>query len=138
MMILCHMTTMRRPIIPYNPKLKERARFLRNNSTKSEQVLWKYLKGKQILGFDFHRQRSVVQYIIDFFCQELYLGIELDGYTHHFIEKAKKDVQREKRLSKFGVKIIRFWDDEVFKDLDNVLRVIKNTVEERKTELSLN
>ncbi|PKD42769.1 endonuclease domain-containing protein [Rhodohalobacter barkolensis] len=129
---------MRRPIIPYNPKFKERARFLRNNSTKSERLLWKYLKGKQMLGFDFHRQRPVDQYIIDFFCQELYLGIELDGYTHHFVETAKKDVQREKRLSKFGVKIIRFWDDEVFKDLDNVLRVIKHTVEERKSELSLN
>jgi len=123
--------TMRRPIIPYNPKLKEKARWLRNNSTKSEAFLWNFLKGKQMHGFDFHRQRPVDQYIIDFFCQELYMGIELDGYSHLLESSMDWDIKREKRLKELGISIIRFWDDEVFNDLDNVLRVIEIQVLER-------
>ncbi|MDZ7754975.1 endonuclease domain-containing protein [Rhodohalobacter sp.] len=119
---------MKRPIIPYNPKLKERARELRNNSTQSERILWKYLKGNQMLGYDFHRQKPVNNFIIDFFCQELYLGIELDGYSHLFEEKSIYDIKREKKLKSLGVEIIRFWDEEVFNDIDNVLRVIEHVV----------
>jgi very-short-patch-repair endonuclease len=132
---MVHTYTMRRPIIPYNPKLKERARYLRNNSTKAEAFLWNFLKGKQIHGFDFHRQRPVDNYIIDFFCQELYLAIELDGYSHLLVQSEKSDQYKEERLTDLGVKLIRFWDDEVFNDLDNVLRVIEITVLERSEEL---
>jgi very-short-patch-repair endonuclease len=128
---------MRRPIIPYNPRLKQRARYLRNNLTKSEAFLWNYLKGKQMLGFDFHRQRPVDNYIIDFFCQELYLAIELDGYSHLLSTSDKSDFYKEKKLKDLGVELIRFWDEEVFNDLDNVLRVIEITVMERKEEFGL-
>ncbi len=131
------MNMMKRPIIPYDPKLKERARYLRNNSTRSERILWKHLKGKQMLGFDFHRQRPVDHFIIDFFCQELYLGIELDGYSHFLEEKAVYDIQREYRLNTLGVEIIRFWDDEIFDDLENVLRVIEDAVLFKKSRLHL-
>lgn len=86
---------MKRPINPYNPKLKELARRLRNNSTKSEAFLWNYLKGKQIHGFDFHRQRPVDNFIIDFFCQELYLAIELDGYSHLLESSEDRDNRKE-------------------------------------------
>jgi len=55
----------RRTILPYNPKLKEYARKLRNNSTKSEVLLWNYLKRKQMKGFDFHRQKPIGNYIVD-------------------------------------------------------------------------
>jgi very-short-patch-repair endonuclease len=129
--------TMKRPIIPYNPRLKQRARYLRNNSTKSEAFLWNYLKGKQILGFDFHRQRPVDNFIIDFFCQELYLAIELDGYSHFLDSRMETDLRKEKRLSELGIKLIRFWDDEVLNDLENVLRVIEITVMERKEAFRL-
>lgn len=128
---------MNRPIIPYNPKLKERARELRNNSTKSETYLWNYLKGKQMLGFDFHRQRPIDQYIVDFFCSELYLGIELDGYSHTLNSATENDMRREKRLKALGIKLIRFWDDDIFFDLDNVLRVIETTVLIQKRRLNL-
>ena len=77
-----HTCTMRKRIFPYNPDLKEKARQLRNNSTKSEIILWKYLKGKQMCGVDFHRQKPIGSYILDFFCPAICLGIELDGYTH--------------------------------------------------------
>ena len=58
---------MRRKIIPYNPKLKEYARNLRNKSTKSEVLLWEYLKNKRMNGYDFHRQKPIGNYILDFF-----------------------------------------------------------------------
>ena len=123
---------MKRPIIPYNPHLKELARKLRIHSTKSEAYLWNYLKGKQIHGFDFHRQRPVDNFIIDFYCQELYLAIELDGYSHFLEESSISDLRKEQRLKDLGIKLIRFWDEEIFNDLDNVLRVIEITVLERK------
>ncbi len=92
----------RRKIIPYNPKLKEFARQLRNNSTKSEIYLWKHLKGKQMMGYDFHRQKPLDNYIVDFFCHELMLAIELDGFSHQLDEVVEKDELKEKRLNELG------------------------------------
>ncbi|SHG07837.1 Protein of unknown function [Arenibacter palladensis] len=73
---------LKRKIIPYNPELKQLARQLRNNATKAEIFLWQRLIGKQMYGLDFHRQKLIDNYIIDFFCHELMLGIEVDGYSH--------------------------------------------------------
>ncbi len=86
----------RRKIIPYNPKLKEFARQLRNNSTKSEIYLWKHLKGKQMMGYDFHRQKPLDNFIVDFFCHELMLAIEIDGYTHIHEEVQDKDEKKKR------------------------------------------
>jgi len=74
----------RRKIIPYNPKLKNLARQLRNNSTLAEVLLWRELKGEKILGFDFHRQKPIDEYIVDFLCSELSLVIEIDEVSHEF------------------------------------------------------
>lgn len=128
---------MRRPIIPYNPKLKQRARKLRNNSTLSEVILWSHLKGKQMFGFDFHRQRPVGNYIVDFICCELYLVIELDGYTHLLEERSEKDKRREMHLKSFGLHIIRFWDEEVYEEIDNVLWAIETTAIKQQKNLGL-
>ncbi len=128
---------MKRPIIPYNPKLKEKARELRNNSTLSEVILWGYLKGKQMHGFDFHRQSPVDNFIVDFLCRELYLAIELDGYTHLLEKTTQRDLEKENRLKEFGIKLIRFWDEEVYNDIDNVLRVIEITVLDQKKKFEL-
>ena len=119
----------RRKIIPYNPKLKEYARQLRNNSTKSEIILWQYLKGKKMLGYDFHRQKPIDNYIVDFFCSELMLAIELDGYTHVLEEVQEKDKRKEKRLNELGVSVLRFNDELVLNDIDNVLRAIELYIE---------
>ena len=86
---------MKRKIIPYNPKLKEFAKDLRNNSTQAEIKLWMHLRNKQINGFDFHRQKPIDEYILDFFCYELMLGIEVDGYTHLSADVQKKDLKKE-------------------------------------------
>lgn len=90
---------MARKVIPYNPKLKELARNLRNNSTKAENVLWLCLKGKQMNGYDFHRQKPINNFILDLFCHELMLGIEVDGYTHQSEETYIKDELKERKMN---------------------------------------
>ena len=69
-------------IYHYNPKLKQRARQLRNNSTLSEVLLWNELKNGKMKGKDFHRQKPIENFIVDFFCPELALAIEIDGTSH--------------------------------------------------------
>ena len=115
----------KRKIIPYNPNLKELARQLRNNATKAEIILWQNLKGKQMYGYDFHRQKPIDNYIIDFFCHELMLGIEVDGYSHQIIEVFNKDVKKEGLMNMLGLHILRFSDEQVLKDTDNVIRAIE-------------
>ena len=116
----------RRKIIPYNPALKEKARYLRNNSTLSEVLLWKHFKGKQMCDFDFHRQKPLDNYIVDFFCNELMLAIEIDGDSH--IGKEKYDEVRQNKLEGLGIKFLRFADLDVKKNMNGVLEIIENWI----------
>lgn len=120
----------KRKIIPYNPKLKEFARKLRNESTETEIYLWLKLKGRQMYGYDFHRQKPIDSYILDFFCYELRLAIEVDGYSHEFLEVYQKDTVKEKRMSELGISVLRFSDEQVLKDMENVIRAIEFYIEE--------
>ena len=120
----------KRKILPYNPKLTAFARDLRNNSTEAEIFLWLKLKGKQMYGYDFHRQKPIDNYILDFFCYELMLGIEVDGYSHEFLEVYNKDCIKVSRMNQFGITVLRFSDHEVKKDMDNVLRAIEFFIQE--------
>jgi very-short-patch-repair endonuclease len=119
---------MRRRIFPYNPYLKTLARKHRNNSTQAEIRLWLELKGDQLLGYDFHRQKAIDNYILDFFCHELLLGIEVDGVTHQSQEVQKKDRVKERRMADFGITILRFTDDQVMANMDFVLATIRDWV----------
>ncbi|HLP49447.1 MAG TPA: endonuclease domain-containing protein [Chitinophagales bacterium] len=119
---------MRRKVIPYNPILKQLARNLRNNSTQSEIKLWLSLKDRQMMGYDFHRQKPVDNYILDFFCHELMLGIELDGFTHHFEEVYEKDKKKEERLNELGITVLRFNDSDVMNNLTGVWRTIETWI----------
>jgi len=116
---------MRRKIIPYDKKLKEYARRLRNKSTKSEIYLWMELKGRQMKGYDFHRQKPLIHYIADFYCYELKLVIELDGITHDFPGADVRDARRQRKLESIGLTVLRFRDAEVFEDMEEVLRRIE-------------
>lgn len=118
----------RRKIIAYNPALKEYARKLRNNSTKSEIILWVHLKNKQLLGYDFDRQRPVDNYILDFFCYDLMLGIEIDGATHKWESVKLNDELKQSTLSELGITILRFDDDQVKADVAYVVREIQNWI----------
>lgn len=118
----------RRKIIAYNPGLKELARQLRNNSTKAEVFLWQKIKRRQYYGYDFHRQKPIDNFILDFFCHELMLGIEIDGYSHEIVEVYKKDVVKEEKVKSLGISLLRFTDNQVFNDMDNVLRAIEGFI----------
>lgn len=123
---------MRRKIIPYNPKLKELAKKLRKNMTLGEILLWNELKQKKMLGYDFDRQRPIDNFIVDFYCKDLQLAIEVDGDSHNFDEVFEKDELRQHRLETLGVKFLRFDDVEVKKDMNNVLRVIEGWIKENE------
>ncbi len=127
---------MYKKIIPYNTKLKEHAKYLRKNSTLSEILLWKKIKNKQIRSFDFDRQKPIDNYIVDFFCAELMLAIEIDGSTH--FEQEKYDNYRQKRLESLGVNFLRFGDIQIKKNANSaVLEILdwieKNGANERPT-----
>ncbi|MEC4676059.1 MAG: endonuclease domain-containing protein [Nitrospirota bacterium] len=115
-------------ILPYDPKLKEKARYFRNNSTKAKIRLWLYLKRRQIMGYDFHRQKPIGNFIVDFFCRELMLAIELDGYTHTFEEVADRDEKKEQRLRESGVRVKRFRDEDVMNNIEGVMEEIEGWV----------
>jgi very-short-patch-repair endonuclease len=119
----------RKEIIPYNPKLKLLARNLRNHSTLSEILLWNYLKNKQMRGFDFHRQKPIDNYIVDFYCPELKLAIEIDGVTHG--DKEKYDEIRIRRLKSLGMNILVFRDSDVKKEMNAVLEKISDWIKEQ-------
>ena len=91
-------------LIYYNPELKEKARHLRNESTFSEILLWLKIKGK-VFGYEFHRQVPLDEYIVDFYCHELGLAIEIDGSSHD--NKFDYDLKRQRRLESLGVRFIR-------------------------------
>jgi len=122
----------RRKIIPYNPRLVSLAKALRKNMTLSEVLLWDVLKQKKMLGYDFDRQKPIDEYIVDFYCKDLMLAIEIDGDSHDSEEAYDKDVKRQKRLEHLGVRFLRFDDLEVKKDMNNVIRVIENWIEKNR------
>ncbi len=115
--------------ITYNPYLKQKARELRNNSTLGEILLWKKLKGKQCYGFDFHRQKPILNYIVDFYCYKLKLIIEIDGYSHKF--KTEEDKERDLALFELGFTVLRFEEGEVRNNLDVVLQTLSIFIENK-------
>ena len=124
---------MRRKILPYNPKLKSIAKNLRKNMTLSEVLLWQRLKQGQLLGYDFDRQRPIDNYIVDFFCKDLMLAIEIDGSSHHSEMAFAQDIRRQKRLETLGIRFLRFKDEEVKKDLDRVVEQIYHWITENSS-----
>ena len=97
---------MRHQIIPYNPNLRGRARELRKKMTLAEVLLWKRLKGKQLCGYDFDRQRPLGRKIVDFYCKQLKLAVDVDGSVHDFTRE--KDERRQRELEALGVTLLRF------------------------------
>ena len=105
--------------------LKDKRKKLRNNPTQAEAFLWGYINNTQLEGRKFRRQSSIKNYIVDFYCPEEKLVIELDG-DFHFDEKAiKDDEKRSKKLEAEGLKVIRFENQEVLLNLNSVLSEIK-------------
>ncbi|MCA6366162.1 MAG: HsdR family type I site-specific deoxyribonuclease [Cytophagales bacterium] len=126
--------TFRRKIIPYNPKLTERAKELRQNMTLGEVALWNEIKQRK-LGFDFDRQRPIDNFIVDFYCKDLMLAIEIDGDSHSSDEAKRYDANRQEILESLGVRFMRFDDMLVRNQVEKVVAEIRQWIDEKKHDL---
>ncbi|WP_281499727.1 ribonuclease P protein component [Allomuricauda sp. SCSIO 64092] len=114
--------------IPYDPKLKEYARALRKNSTLAEVLLWNNIKNG-VLGAQFHTQVPLLNFIVDFYCHELMLAIEIDGRSHDF--KYGYNEKKQGLLEQKGVRFLGFSDMEIKTDMANVMLTIADEVKKQ-------
>jgi very-short-patch-repair endonuclease len=115
-------------IASYRPDLKQIARSLRQNMTDIELKLWSKLRGKQMLGVQFYRQKPLGDYIVDFYAPKVKLVIEVDGSQHREPENEEKDNQRETFLKGLGIEVLRFDSRTIFTETEGVLETIYITV----------
>jgi very-short-patch-repair endonuclease len=111
-----------------------RARKLRRELTPAERILWKELRGRRFAGLKFRRQFPVSPYVLDFYCFELKLSLEIDGESH--LDNNGYDERRQQAIEAEGIKTLRFWNTQVFDELDSVLEAIWNECEARKKMIS--
>ncbi|MEX2567185.1 MAG: endonuclease domain-containing protein [Cyclobacteriaceae bacterium] len=112
-----------------SPLIQKRARKLRQSMTAPEKILWEKLKNNSILNLKFRRQHPIYKYIVDFYCHRLRLVIEIDGEIHENTDAKEYDCNRTYELEELGLVILRFRNDEIFKNLIGVLRKIQFTCE---------
>ena len=111
-------------MIYYNHGLKNTARTLRKNMTEPERLLWSRIRRKQLRGFQFYRQKTVGNYIVDFYCPSARIIIEVDGGQHFEEQGRKKDKIRDAYLSKLGFEVLRFPNWEVMRNVDDIVEDI--------------
>jgi very-short-patch-repair endonuclease len=111
------------------PKTKRQRRNLRTEQTKSEAKLWSKLRNRQLVGCKFRRQHPVDQYILDFYCPELRLAIEIDGDSHFIGLAPVRDKEREQYLTRYGIRMLRFTNEDVRTNLDSVIQAIFHEVQ---------
>ena len=117
------------------PRVFEKAKIPRENMTASEQKLWQQLKGKKMLNLRFRPQHPVDKFIADFYCHPLKLIIEVDGGIHKSKDQKDYDLNREVELNFWGIKVIRFTNDEVDQNMNLIITQIQSICLERRTEL---
>jgi very-short-patch-repair endonuclease len=110
-----------------NGRLFEYARALRKKMTPAESILWEHIRNKK-LGAKFRRQHPIEAYILDFYCHELKVGIEVDGSIHEYGDNKLYDTYRTLHLKEYDIKIIRFRNEEVLNNLDEVIARLKNLI----------
>ncbi|MCC2630309.1 MAG: hypothetical protein K0S38_118 [Candidatus Paceibacter sp.] len=109
--------------------MQARRRELRKNATLQEIILWKYLRKKK-LGYLFYRQHSIGPYVVDFYCPQAKLIIELDGQQHQELENKKYDSERTVFFETLGFRVIRFWNSEIDNEINSVLFTIQKNLSE--------
>ena len=107
-----------------NQNIQRNAKNLRKRETKAEKLLWEKLKNKQLLGLKFRRQHPIDIFIADFYCHKIKLVIEIDGSIHELLEIKEIDDGRTFELEKLGIKIIRFTNNDIEKNIDMVIKKI--------------
>jgi len=111
----------------YQKRLRQR---LRNSATAAERVLWSRLKHSQLLGFKFRRQQGIAQYVVDFYCPACKLAVEIDGATHSTAREIQRDRIRQRYIESFGVHFLRFTNEDVYENLEWVIKVIAKDLQE--------
>lgn len=114
----------------YAKGLKNSARCLRQNMTDSEQRLWSRLRGKQLLGVQFYRQKPLGPYIVDFYAPKVTLVVEVDGSQHLGIEHQQRDIVRDQFLAKQGLRVLRFDSRQMLIETDAVVETVFRAVAE--------
>ena len=112
------------PNPPLPSEMLDRCRDMRKNATSAESWLWHFLRNRQFGGYKFRRQHVYRGYILDFYCHEAKLAIELDGSGHLEEAQVEYDRDRTAALNICGLRIIRFWNNDVFEQIEMVLGVI--------------
>jgi very-short-patch-repair endonuclease len=112
----------------YNKKeMKPIRRQLRKQNVPAEKVLWQKIKRKQ-LGYRFLRQFSIGRFVVDFYCPEKRIAIEIDGFTHSADNEIKKDMIKENYIKSLGLDLIRFKNSEIYNDMDLVLNFLNDRI----------
>jgi very-short-patch-repair endonuclease len=109
-----------------------RARYLRRTATEAERVLWRRLRSRYFGNCKFRRQHPIGEYIVDFYCADAALVIEVDGGGHDYRTNRRLDNIRSKFLNDCGLEVLRFWNSQVHGDIEAVLTVIWATLEKRR------
>ena len=117
-------------MLRYDDILKDKARELRKHSTDSERALWARLRGRQLLGIQFYRQKPIGNYIVDFYAPKAKLIVEVDGSQHLQNDHIERDKSRDTYLAGLGLEVLRFDSREVLKETDCVAAVILKTIEQ--------
>ncbi len=111
-------------MLSYNKKLKKYSRKLREGTTDAERLVWSRIRRKQLKGYQFYRQKTIGNYIVDFYCPKANLIIELDGGQHYSDEGIAKDGKRDAYMVSLGLKVLRFSDRDVFRNLNGIIEKI--------------
>lgn len=111
-----------------DPALKQRRRELRRNQTEAEKTFWMHVRNRQFYGMKFFRQYSTGPYILDFYCPELKLAIELDGGQHTQADSQEYDAARSAYLKAQGINVMRFWNHEVLNDAESILTMMTEKI----------
>ena len=119
---------MRKPslykVLPYNPRLKQKARMLRKAGILHEVLLWQAIRSCKLNGLDFDRQKVIGNYIVDFYCAEKSVVIEVNGYSH--IDRSEKDIRRERYLRSLELSVIHISAKDVLQNLSEVVVFLSN------------
>ena len=117
-------------------ELKNKRKKLRNNMPSPEVYLWNRIKNKQVLNIKFRRQYSIGNYIVDFYSPELKLAIELDGNSHFTNEAIMDDIQRTKYIESLGIKVVRYFNNDILNNIEGVYYDLVNTIKDIQTPLN--
>jgi very-short-patch-repair endonuclease len=112
---------------------KQKRQHLRNHATDAEGLLWSRLKGRQLLGYTFRRQHGIGVFIVDFYCPESKLAIEIDGATHWTEGEREYDRRKQEYIELYSIHFLRFTNSDVYKNLDGVLTVIAGAIKKTST-----